>query len=425
MNELKKRLAEQAPAVLPDERVKENIRLELGYPTEPAQEAAYAHGGSTAWHRKKKLWIALAAGLLAAAIALGILLPVLLQTGTTGPIIPGGDKFLQIKNTSDFYAYGAASVGSILSSREDSSTARTQSIGAQTTAQNSAVPRSASILSARSATLSAALSDHALTDQQIEIADTVNGYMALVEELLSEGAIEHETTAADGNYAEYTYHTAVYHTDLLGNRIRSDLYYDMTPLGGHTEGDESEEYYAIEGILVPENGVAYPVTGRREAENEEDETESETQFTAYLNEERTAYIRMEQESEQEDGDAEIEQKYVYLYNDGTSQRWTERTVVEYEQEEGELELKMTIEKSDGQRDEIVFSNEDSRDGTLLAEASIGGARVRFTITIFDDNGNTGYRYDFGNGQYGDHDRFDDDDDDDLLSLICQRIFSRH
>ena len=175
MNELKKRLAEQAPAVLPDERVKENIRLELGYSTEPSQEAAYAHGGSTAWHRKKKLWIALAAGLLAAAIALGILLPVLLQTGTTGPIIPGGDKFLQIKNTSDFYAYGAASVGSLLSSREDSSTARTQSIGAQTTAQNSAVPRSASILSARSATLSAALSDHALTDQQTEIADTVNG----------------------------------------------------------------------------------------------------------------------------------------------------------------------------------------------------------------------------------------------------------
>ena len=407
MKELKKLLSDQAPSVLPDDRIRENIRRELGYAQAPEREAAYAHGGSAALGGKKT-WIALGAALLAAALLLGILLPVFLRADP----LPGGGKFLQIKDTDDFYAYGAASVGSILSSRDASNAAA--AAGDTAVLRRATALRSVSAPAAQTDSLlaAAARADRSLTEQQAQIADTVNGYMSLVEELLSDGAIEHETTAAEGEFAAYTYHTAVYHTDLLGNRIRSDLYYDMTMLGSHTDGDEKEEYYAIDGVLVPENGIAYPMTGRREAESEEDESESETQFTAYLNEERTAYIRMEQESEQEDDDAEIEQKYVYIYNDGTSRHWTERTVVEYEQEEGELELKMTIEQQDGRRDEIVFSNEDSRGDTLYAEADIDGTRVYFTVTIFDDNGNTGYRYDFGGGHTGDHDRFDDDDDDD-------------
>ena len=340
MKELKKLLAEQAPAVLPDERVKQNIRRELGYEAPAEREATYAHGGTAAVRGKKTLWIAVAAGLLAVALALGILLPVFLRTPAPHITLPG-DKFLDIKSTDDFYAYGAASVGSILSARES---------GGQAAAAASAQAESAAALKSVTAVRSASLSPSAintsellaaaeavsrsLTQEQEAIAETINGYMALVEELLSEGAIEHETAAAGGEYAQYAYHTTVWHTDLLGVRIRSDLYYDMTPLGAHVDGDETEEYYAIEGVLVPENGVAYPMEGRREAESEydggESETESETQFTAYLNEARTAYIRMEQESshEAEEGETETQQRYVYIYNDGTSARWTERTVVE-------------------------------------------------------------------------------------------------
>ena len=62
MKELKKLLAEQAPAVLPDERVKQNIRRELGYEAPAEREATYAHGGTAAVRGKKTLWIAVAAG---------------------------------------------------------------------------------------------------------------------------------------------------------------------------------------------------------------------------------------------------------------------------------------------------------------------------------------------------------------------------
>ena len=117
MKELKKLLAEQAPTVLPDERVKQNIRRELGYEAPAEREATYAHGGTAAVRGKKTLWIAVAAGLLAVALALGILLPVFLRTPAPHITLPG-DKFLDIKSTDDFYAYGAASVGSILSARE-------------------------------------------------------------------------------------------------------------------------------------------------------------------------------------------------------------------------------------------------------------------------------------------------------------------
>ena len=291
--------------MLPDDRIRENIRRELGYAQAPEREAAYAHGGSAALDGKK-IWIALGAALLAAALLLGILLPVFLRADP----LPGGGKFLQIKNTDDFYAYGAASVGSILSSRDAGNAAA--AAGDTAVLRGAPALRRASIPAAQTGALlaAAARADRSLTEQQAQIADTVNGYMLLVEELLSDGAIEHETTAAEGEFAAYTYHTAVYHTDLLGNRIRSDLYYDMTMLGSHTDEDEKEEYYAIDGVLVPENGVAYPMTGRREAESEEDESESETQFTAYLNEERTAYIRMEQESEQEDDDGALDRSVV-------------------------------------------------------------------------------------------------------------------
>ena len=193
MKELKKLLAEQAPAVLPDERVKQNIRRELGYEAPAEREATYAHGGTAAVRGKKTLWIAVAAGLLAVALALGILLPVFLRTPAPHITLPG-DKFLDIKSTDDFYAYGAASVGSILSARES---------GGQAAAAASAQAESAAALKSVTAVRSASLSPSAintsellaaaeavsrsLTQEQEAIAETINGYMALVEELLSEG----------------------------------------------------------------------------------------------------------------------------------------------------------------------------------------------------------------------------------------------
>ena len=106
--DLKKLLSAQAQNILPDERVKENIKSELGCSD---GERAYAHGGTESKGKKNILVISVAV-LMALTLCLCILLPVFLKgTGTPG----GGGKFNQIETTEDFYAYGAASVGSLLS----------------------------------------------------------------------------------------------------------------------------------------------------------------------------------------------------------------------------------------------------------------------------------------------------------------------
>ena len=372
MKDIKKMLKAQAKDVLPDEKLRESIKQELGYrAAEEAPVLARADGGNEQVKGKRKVMmplVALAVILLVLAIVLPFALP-----GSSPTVLPGGNKFADITNADSFYAYGAASVGSLLASESDASPVR------------------------------AMKDDAAQEEKHIE---TVNRYMALVEGLLSEDAIE--ATAVAGN-EEYKYGMKIGYTDLLGNAAHYTLYYNKHFLSAEQEEDEKEEEYAIEGVLVAE-GKTYPVSGNYETESEEDETEGELFFRAYLDEAKSAYIEVTQEyeSENEDGEQEVEREYVYSrYENG---KRVERTTVEYESEEGELELKLTIEQ-ENVRDELVF--ESARlDGetVLLAEGKLSGEDVRFAVYIREG----GYHYVFEDGSSSDHDRYDDahDDDDD-------------
>ena len=371
MKDIKKMLKAQAKDVLPDEKLRESIKQELGYgAAEEAPVLARADGGSEQTKEKRKVMIPLVA-IAVILLVLAIVLPLALP-GSAPTVLPGGNKFAGITNADSFYAYGAASVGSLLASESDASPVRAMKDGA------------------------------AREEKHIE---TVNRYMALVEGLLSEDAIE--TTAVEGN-EEYRYGMKIGYTDLLGNAAHYTLYYNKHFLNANQkEEDEKEEEYAIEGVLVAE-GRTYPVSGNYETESEEDETEGELFFRAYLDEARSSYIEVTQEyeSEREDGEQEVEREYVYSrYENG---RRVERTTVEYESEEGELELKLTIEQEDV-RDELVFESAH-RDGetVLLAEGKLSGEDVRFIVYIREG----GYHYVFDDGSYSDHDRYDDDHDDD-------------
>ena len=371
MKDIKKMLKAQAKDVLPDEKLRESIKQELGYgAAEEAPVLARADGGSEQTKEKRKVMIPLVA-IAVILLVLAIVLPLALP-GSSPTVLPGGNKFADITNAESFYAYGAASVGSLLASESDASPVRAMKDGA------------------------------AREEKHIE---TVNRYMALVEGLLSEDAIE--TTAVEGN-EEYRYGMKIGYTDLLGNAAHYTLYYNKHFLNAdQKEDDEKEEEYAIEGVLVAE-GRTYPVSGNYETESEEDETEGELFFRAYLDEAKSAYIEVTQEyeSENEDGGQEVEREYVYSrYENG---KRVERTTVEYESEEGELELKLTIEQ-ENVRDELVFESA-RRDGetVLLAEGKLSGEDVRFTVYIREG----GYHYVFEDGSSSDHDRYDDHDDDD-------------
>lgn len=370
MKDIKKMLKAQAKDVLPDEKLKESIKQELGYRAEEeAPVLARADGGNEQVKGKRKLMfplVTLAVILLVLAIVLPLTLP-----GSSPTVLPGGNKFADITNADSFYAYGAASVGSLLASESDTSPVR-------------------------------AMKDDAV--QEEKHIETVNRYMALVEGLLSEDAIE--ATAVEGN-EEYQYGMKIGYTDLLGNAAHYTLYYNKHFLSAEQEEDEKEEEYAIEGVLVAE-GKTYPVSGNYETESEEDETEGELFFRAYLDEAKSSYVEVTQEyeSEREDGEQEVEREYVYSrYENG---KRVERTTVEYESEEGELELKLTIEQ-ENVRDELVFESA-RRDGetVLLAEGKLSGEDVRFTVYIREG----GYHYVFEDGSSSDHDRYDNDHDDD-------------
>ena len=385
-DDVKKLLAEHRDEILPDARVKEKVRRDLGLSSVTESRMAYARGGEHALTDGRKAAVALIAVLLVAAIFLCIFLPIWLQRG--GAPTPGGDIGV-FGDADSFYAYGAASVGAILSSGEGSASSSPHAVTAD-----------AAVAAAEVYPVAAA--DAA----QVEI---LNKYLSLVESLLGGSGITGESVApAEG----YEFGMRVTRVDLLGGHDSYELYYNKRFLGSETDGDETEENYSITGVLVTDGGT-YRVSGTYQTESEEDGRESELFFRAYTGDGADSYIEFgqSQESEHDDGDPKKEAEYVYtVVTDGVR----ERTAVEYEGEADETELSMVIERydADGSRisREQLFFEDETEDGArvILVRGTLDGEAVAFRIYVRGD----GYDYVFSDGTHIPGDRYDDDDDDD-------------
>lgn len=422
MKNVKKIMAKHKSEILPDKKIKDNVRHELGF--DGAQySAAYAHGGEqTADVRRNKI-IVLCAAVLAVVLLLAAIIPALMKNRK--PITPSvSNKFAQITDAASFYAYGAASVGTLLDSSDSLPTVR---------------KLSASLPTVRKLSASAETEKSRLT--------TVNRYMSLVESLLSEQNIVSNIISGERGYR---YGMTVKHTDLHGNEISYRLYYDKYPTVTESEeknyygvtrddkiselkisdgespdykayngykidneynieknNDKTEKDYSIKGVLLI-GGAEYFVEGVYETENDGDESESELYFKAFTNAEKTSYIEVRQKHEREtkSDETEIEQEYVYsVYVDGVL---TERTEIEYETEKDELELKMSVTKG-GETETILFKGEfENGERILRARGKVNGQTVSFRVYVLND----GYRYVFDDGSFSDFERDDDDDDDD-------------
>ena len=411
MKNVKKIMAKHKSEILPDEKIKDNVRHELGF--DGAQySAAYAHGGErTADVRRNKI-IVLCAAALVVALLLGTIVPALMKNKK--PITPSvSNKFAQITDAVSFYAYGAASVGTLLDSSDALPAVRKLSAAAET--------------------------------EKTRLT-TVNRYMSLVESLLSEQNIVSNMISGEHGYR---YGMTVKHTDLHGNEISYRLYYDKYPTVTESEGknyygvtrddkiselkisdgespdykayngykidneynidkndDKTEKDYSIKGVLLI-GGAEYFVEGVYETENDGGESESELYFKAFTNAEKTSYIEVRQkhERETESDETEIEQEYVYsVYADGVL---TERTEIEYETEKDELELKMSVTKG-GETETLLFKGEfENGERILRASGKVNGQTTRFRVYVLQG----GYRYVFDDGSFSDFERDDDDDDD--------------
>lgn len=376
--DVKKLLAEHRADILPDERVKEKVKRDLGLSSVKESRLSYAQGGEHALTDGKKVMIAVIAVLLVAAIFLGVFLPLWLKGGGT-PVTPGGgsDPFGNITSADRFYAYGAASVGSILASVSESGAA-----AAAVAAGEALIP----------AASDASRLASAAEEEQVA---TLNKYLSLVESLLSDGGISGEAIAPAG---KYEFGMRVTSTDLTGGTSGYVLYYNKHFVPGETDGEESEENYSIEGVLVTEFDT-YEVTGKYQTETEsedgEHERESELFFRAFTSEDRRSYIevRQETETESEDGVEETETEYVYTVVE--DDRRVERMTVEYETEQDETELNMTIENYVEGRSETLVFEDETEDGVrvIAVSGTLDGTPVAFRIYVRDGH----YDYVFADG----------------------------
>lgn len=432
MKNVKKIMAKHKSEILPDKKIKDNVRRELGF--DGAQYyAAYAHGGEqTADVRRNKI-IVLCAAVLAVVLLLAAIIPALMKNRK--PIVPSvSNKFAQITDAASFYAYGAASVGTLLASSDSLPTVRKLSDSLPTVRK-----LSDSLPTVRKLSASAETEKSRLT--------TVNRYMSLVESLLSEQNIVSNMISGERGYR---YGMTVKHTDLHGNEISYRLYYDKYPTVTESEeknyygvtrddkiselkisdgespdykayngykidneynieknNDKTEKDYSIKGVLLI-GGAEYFVEGVYETENDGGESESELYFKAFTNAEKTSYIEVRQKHEREtkSDETEIEQEYVYsVYVDGVL---TERTEIEYETEKDQLELKMSVTKG-GETETLLFKGEfENGQRILRARGKVNGQTVSFRVYVLND----GYRYVFDDGSFSDFERDDDDDDDD-------------
>lgn len=372
MKDIKKLLREGRKDVLPDESIKNNIKARLG--VEEDDRTVRVSAGTAAIGRRGII-VAVCAAAAALVIALAVALPLLGNSPVAPPDItidkPG--KFDEITDSDTFYAYGAASVGAVIASDR-------------------------SFASPSAATASAELYRAAPSDEQMSV---INSYMSLVESLLSESDIT--GTAVSAEYG-YDYGMSVGYRDMLGQSVSYLMYYDKIYRGGEVDGDEEERNYSIEGVLVVE-GQSYPVEGSYSTESEPGEQENELFFRARTGDDSYIIFSRSDESENDDGEEESEYEYMYTLVEGG--KVVERTTVEYESEEDELELHMTIERG-GRRESLTFEDEtDDGERVIAVSGDIDGERVSFRIYIRQGN----YHYVFEDGTGQDFDRYDDDDDD--------------
>ena len=221
----------------------------------------------------------------------------------------------------------------------------------------------------------------------------LDGYMALVESLLSDGGFNVTTEASDRE--GYQVKSVVTYRDMHGNAIGYTMYYNEVLIPDYDDDDddddddrdEIEEEYYIEGIMIVD-GAEYPIRGERSSESEPGESEDETEFIVALSSTRRMVV--EQSVETEDG--EHEREYNYVIYEGRNV--IERSTFEYEVEYGETEIEMTHYK-DGVNT-VFFFDKEMRHGKEVIRIRVGSTAsptASYIVNLVENaDGTTSYTY---------------------------------
>ena len=293
--------------------------------------------------------------IIVTVIAAALALPIIFMTACGSGNTTTNGKFDSLNTTESIYGFSAASAGILISASHGGEAA--------TLAQQKGI----------AVKTSAAVTEGEVTDPTADpVLSEIDGYMALVDGLLSDGGFK--TTVSESDREGYTDMTTVTYTDISGNSLQYVMYYNEILLPGDNDNDpgETEEEYAIEGVMVVD-GTDYAIRGERSVESEKDESESETEFRVTLGENRYLYVEQGYETETEHGVSEHEQEYSYsLVENG---RTTERSTFSYEVENDETELKM-VTTAGGVTNTFYFEREHRNDGEYIRLRVSSGKDVK-------------------------------------------------
>lgn len=344
----------------------------------------------------KKIITILIIAALAAALAISL---VACNTGDDGGYTrpdgsfnPGGTGgFGELDTPEEIYGFSAASAGMLISAMngDAAATAAAESTDIPTNPGTGETP-------ANPGTGETPADPGTGTEIPSEpVVDSVtaelDGYMALVESLLSDGGFNVTTEASDRE--GYQVKSVVTYRDMHGNTIGYTMYYNEVLIPDDDDDDddddwdEIEEEYYIEGIMIVD-GAEYPIRGERSSESEPGESEEETEFIVTLSSTRRMVV--EQSVETEDG--EHEREYNYVIYEG--RKVIERSTFEYEVEYGETEIEMTHYK-DGVNT-VFFFDKEMRHGKEVIRIRVGSTAsptASYIVNLVENaDGTTSYTY---------------------------------
>ena len=333
----------------------------------------------------KKIITILIIAALAAALAISL---VACNTGDDGGYTrpdgsfnPGGTGgFGELDTPEEIYGFSAASAGMLISAMDTGA--------ASTAAESTDIPADPGTgeTPANPGTGTEVPSEPVVDSVTAEL----DGYMALVESLLSDGGFNVTTEASDRE--GYQVKSVVTYRDMHGNAIGYTMYYNEVLIPDYDDDDdddrdEIEEEYYIEGIMIVD-GAEYPIRGERSSESEPGESEEETEFIVTLSSTRRMVV--EQSVETEDG--EHEREYNYVIYEG--RKVIERSTFEYEVEYGETEIEMTHYK-DGVNT-VFFFDKEMRHGKEVIRIRVGSTAsptASYIVNLVENaDGTTSYTY---------------------------------
>ena len=333
----------------------------------------------------KKIITILIIAALAAALAISL---VACNTGDDGGYTrpdgsfnPGGTGgFGELDTPEEIYGFSAASAGMLISAMDTGA--------ASTAAESTDIPADPGTgETPADPGTGAEIPSEPVVDN---VTAELDGYMALVESLLSDGGFNVTTEASDRE--GYQVKSVVTYRDMHGNAIGYTMYYNEVLIPDYYDDDdddrdEIEEEYYIEGIMIVD-GAEYPIRGERSSESEPGESEEETEFIVTLSSTRRMVV--EQSVETEDG--EHEREYNYVIYEGRNV--IERSTFEYEVEYGETEIEMTHYK-DGVNT-VFFFDKEMRHGKEVIRIRVGSTAsptASYIVNLVENaDGTTSYTY---------------------------------